>query len=68
MLNDGRGANIQNVNQQMLGALEIPFPPLPLQRRFADFIRQTDKSKFEMQQGLKQLELQYSALMQEYFG
>jgi type I restriction enzyme S subunit len=48
--------------------LVVPIPPLSLQNRFANFARQTDKSKFEMQQGLKQLELQYNALMQQYFG
>ena len=48
--------------------LPIPLPPLPLQNRFSDFVRQTDKSKFEIQQGLEKLELQYNALMQQYFG
>jgi len=43
-------------------------PPLDLQTRFADFVRQADKSKFEIQQGLEKLELQYNALMQQYFS
>jgi len=51
-----------------LKALQVMLPPLPLQNAFADFVCQVDKSKFEIQQGLKQLELQYSALMQQYFG
>ena len=41
----GRGANIQNLNQQILGELLIPMPPLELQNEFADFIKQVDKSK-----------------------
>ena len=67
LLSDGRGANIQNINQQMLASLAIPLPPLRFQTRFADFVQQTDKSKFEIQQGLERLDVLYKALMQEYF-
>lgn len=56
------------INQAGIGATKTPLPPLPLQNSFADFVRQTDKSKFEIQQGLERLELQYNALMQQYFG
>lgn len=42
----GRGANIQNLNQQILGTLVIPVPPIELQNQFADFVKQVDKSKF----------------------
>ena len=41
----GRGANIQNLNQQILGTLLIPVPPIELQNQFADFVKQVDKSK-----------------------
>ena len=43
----GRGANIQNLNQQILGTLVIPVPPIELQMEFSDFVKQVDKSKFE---------------------
>ena len=42
----GRGANIQNLNQQILGTLLIPVPPIELQTEFSDFVHQVDKSKF----------------------
>ena len=42
----GRGANIQNLNQQILRTLVIPVPPIQLQDQFADFVHQVDKSKF----------------------
>lgn len=42
----GRGANIQNLNQQILASLDIPIPPLDLQNQFAEFVKQTDKSKY----------------------
>ena len=41
----GRGANIQNLNQQILASLRIPLPPIELQNEFAAFIEQLDKSK-----------------------
>jgi len=68
MFRDVRGANITNLNQQILSALDIPTPPLPLQTRFADFVRATDKSKFAMQRGLDKLEFLYQSLMQKCFA
>ena len=41
----GRGANIQNLNQQILATLNIPLPPMVLQEQFATFVEQVDKSK-----------------------
>lgn len=41
----GRGANIQNLNQQVLETLIIPVPPKELQLEFAAFVHQVDKSK-----------------------
>ena len=41
----GRGANIQNLNQQTLSQLAIPLPPLSLQNQFAAFVAEVDKSK-----------------------
>ena len=41
----GRGANIQNLNQQILATLDIPLPPIEQQQQFAAFVEQTDKSK-----------------------
>ena len=48
--------------------IKIPIPPLALQNRFADFVKQVDKTKFVMQQGLEKLELTYKALLQQYYG
>ncbi|MBS5823992.1 MAG: restriction endonuclease subunit S [Clostridium argentinense] len=64
----GRGANIQNLNQQILGQLMIPMPPLELQKEFSDFINQVDKLKFEMEKSLKELEDNFNSLMQKAFN
>ena len=64
----GRGANIQNLNQQILATLDIPLPPFDLQNQFAAFVEQTDKSKSAVKQVLEKAETLKKALMQEYFG
>ena len=64
----GRGANIQNLNQQILATLDIPLPPIEQQQQFAVFVEQTDKSKLAIQQSLDKLETLKKSLMQEYFG
>ena len=64
----GRGANIQNLNQKILGELQIPVPPLDLQNRFASFVEQTEKTKTTISHSLDKLETLKKALMQEYFG
>lgn len=64
----GRGANIQNLNQQILSQMNIPVPPIELQNQFAEFVEQVEKQKAVMQQSLEKMETNYKALMQEYFG
>ena len=64
----GRGANIQNLNQKILGELQIPVPPLDLQNQFATFLEQTEKIKTTISRSLDKLETLKKALMQEYFG
>lgn len=63
----GRGANIQNLNQQILGELMIPIPPIELQNQFADFVKQVDKLKIKMKKSLKALENNFNSLMQKAF-
>lgn len=52
----GRGANIQNLNQQILGTLVIPVPPIEFQQQFADFVEQVDKSRFDIKKSIIELE------------
>lgn len=43
-------------------------PPIELQNQFADFVKQVDKLKFEMEKSLKELEDNFNALMQKAFN
>lgn len=57
-----------NINAQEYGDLVICVPPIALQNQFADFVKQTEKSKAKIKQSLVALELLKKSLMQKYFG
>ena len=59
---------IASINMKQLRALPVLVPPIDLQKQFATFVEQTDKSKSAIQQSLGKLELLKKSLMQEYFG
>jgi type I restriction enzyme S subunit len=63
-----KGIAQKTLNLSELKTIRVELPPLPLQTRFADFVRQADKSKSAIQQALDKLDLLYKALMQRYFG
>ncbi|MCC9296228.1 restriction endonuclease subunit S [Clostridium sp. WLY-B-L2] len=48
-----RGATIQGIKSEMLKNINIPIVKFKLQNQFADFVKQVDKLKFEMEKSLK---------------
>ena len=64
----GRGANIQNLNLQILGTLVIQVPPVELQNQFAAFVTEVNKSKVKVQKALDETQKLFDSLMQQYFG
>ena len=62
--------NQANINAQELKAIKIYLPPTDLQQQFADFVAQTDKSKYCLvgEQILGKAEMLIKILKQEYFG
>ena len=63
-----RRANMPKVNKEQLSGFNLPVPDIELQRQFAAFVEQTDKSKLAIQKSLEKLETLKKALMQKYFG
>ena len=63
-----KGGNQPNLNGNIIKNYPILYPPRELQEQFATFVKQTDKSKLEVQKSLEKLELLKKALMQKYFG
>lgn len=66
--NLGRGGSQPNLNTNLIKSYELIFPPMELQDRFVEFIKQVDKLKFEMDNSLKELENNFKSLMQKAFN
>lgn len=62
------GAAQQHFNVGAYKELLLMLPPIELQNQFADFVKQTEKTKTIINQSLEKLETLKKALMQEYFG
>jgi type I restriction enzyme S subunit len=63
----GGGTNISNLNQDILNALEVPFPPLPVQRRIAGILSAYDELMENSQRRIRLLEAMARALYREWF-
>ncbi len=63
-----RRANMPKVNKEQLSGFNLPVPDIELQRQFAAFVEQTDKSKLAIQESLAKMEMLKKSLMQQYFG
>lgn len=61
-------SNMPKVNREQINGFAWPLPPLTLQRQFADFARQSDKSKFELEQALSELTSTYKRIISEHLG
>ena len=62
------GSSAQGIRSKELQKILIPIPNIELQNKFADFVKQVDKLKFEMEKSLKELEDNFSSLMQKSFS
>lgn len=67
ILFETKGISIKHLHLNVLRELEILIPPIELQNKFADFVKQVDKLKFEMEKSLKELEDNFNSLMQKAF-
>ena len=63
-----KGIAQKTLNLSEIRKIIVPVPTIEQQQQFADFVEQTDKSKFAVKQMLKKAETLKKALMQEYFG
>ena len=64
----GTSGTMHNISKANLLAIKCMDAPIELQNEYAEFVKQTDKSKLAIQQSLDKLELLKKSLMQEYFG
>ncbi|SCX97206.1 type I restriction enzyme, S subunit [Lachnospiraceae bacterium XPB1003] len=61
-------AGQRRVPASFLENYKISLPPIELQNRFEDFVKQVDKSKVAVKKALDETKLLFDSLMQEYFG
>lgn len=64
----GTSGSMYNVSADKFRETLIPVPPIMLQREFASFVQQTDKSKAAVQKALDEAQTLFDSLMQKYFG
>lgn len=56
-----------NINAEEFKKIDVYIPPIELQNQFAEFVKQVDKLKFELEKSLKELEDNFNSLMQKAF-
>ena len=62
------GSTRKRISRKNLGILTIPVPTMEEQESFAALVRQSDKSKFELEQALAELAATYKRIIAENLG
>lgn len=68
LLHKVKGTTADNLDFGMLKKLPYPLPPLDLQNLFAARIEALEAERASCERGLSEMEMAFSAMMQEYFG
>ncbi len=63
-----KGIAQKTLNLSEIRKIRIPVPSLDLQKQYADFVHQVNKSKVAVQKALDKAQTLFDSLMQEYFG
>ena len=59
------GSTRKRISRKNLGQIKVPVPSTAQQHDFAAFVRQSDKSKFELEQALAELNATYKRIITE---
>ena len=62
------GSLVPHISNKDINSFQVIIPPMDLQKQYAAFITQVDKSKFAIQQALNETQKLFDSLMQQYFG
>ena len=68
LLRNVRAVTADNIEFGIIRNMKINLPPLSIQNCFSDFAHQADKSKFELQRTIDELEATYKSLLRENLG
>lgn len=68
LLSKTRAMTVDNIESQELFGLPVMVAPIEMQRRFSDFVEQSDKSKFELEQSISELTATYKRIITDNLG
>ena len=63
-----KGNAVKDFQLQDMKVIPLFDCPFELQKQFADFVQQVDKSKVAVQKALEETQMLFNSLMQKYFG
>ena len=66
--NKAVGVSMMNINVPIVSSLMLPLLPASLQDEYIAFVQQSDKSKFELEQALAELNATYKRIIAENLG
>ena len=64
----GTSGSMKNISKEKFLKLKVKDVPIELQNEFAEFVKQINKQKFEIENSLKEMQELYESLMEQYFG
>lgn len=64
----GTSGTMHNISKSKLLEIKCIDAPIKLQNQFSEFVEQVNKSKFDVQKSIEELQTLYDSLMQKYFG
>ena len=64
----GTSGSMKNIAKEKFLKLKVKEVPISLQNKFAEFVKQIDKQKFEVQKSLEEIQKLQESLMNKYFG
>ena len=68
-LYEGKTTGIHNLRlDEYLKNTSIPIPPMEVQSAFEDLVKQSDKSKFELNEAIKDLDAMYKRIIKDNLG
>lgn len=62
------GSTRQRISRKNLGAVTVPVPDLERQKVFVEIAHQSDKSKFELNEAIKDLDAMYKRIIKDNLG
>ena len=68
MVASTNGAAQPNISQAIIKTMHITKPPMEIQRSFSEFVRQSDKSKFELEKAISELTATYKKIIADNLG